>query len=580
MYNEYEIRTIPLSLKSIRQRVEKFLALHELKLDNVDYYAGIFRLDDDEILACGGLENNIIKCIAVNDDLQGTGMSNRLVSHLISTAVSIGYNSVKVFTKPKNKDIFTSLGFTLLAQSDKAVLLENNSKNINDYCSYLSSEKKDGINGCIVMNCNPFTLGHLYLIEQASRQVDNLYIIPVKEDKSVFSYTERKAMIECGVKHLKNVTVLNGSDYAISQATFPTYFLKNITDATDTHIQLDLDIFTKFIAPALNIQYRFVGSETTDVLTLRYNTLMKQILPENNIKVTEIKRLEKSGNAISASAVRNHLKNNSLSQAMNLVPLSDVPYLLSYSATQALQTELDLTPKPGLVDKKDSGSHKDMDYSLMCKSIKSLHPYFTQLALLGCQKDLPSVREIRTIGLKAEEEMFKTTNGINTHKGALFSMGLAVLCASHIIYLYNNLTAENLQSCISILASRFDQPEHTHGDEVLRQNKIKGALYNATDGYKELFGSWLPFYKENKDGEYCLHRLLLLIMSTLDDTNVYYRKNADTVLKVKQQAKELFDNFSIYELEKLNTEYIKENISSGGAADMLSLTIFIASVLN
>lgn len=580
MYSEYEIRTIPLSIKSNIEKVEKFLQLNNLQLDDVDYFAGVFRLEEYEILACGGLKENLIKCIAVNEELKGFGLSNRLISHLISVANSNGYSTIRVFTKPTNKDIFTSLGFNLLASSEKAILLENNSLQLNNYLNYLSKHCKQGINGCIVMNCNPFTLGHQYLIEQSAQKVDNLYIIPVKEDVSMFSYSERKMMIEEGTKHIENVIILEGSDYAISKTTFPTYFLKDINDSTDSYITLDLDIFCKLIAPALNIKYRFIGNEPKDLLTNRYNTLIHQILEQNNIKVLETKRLEKDNCVISASVVRNQVTKNSFRRLKNLVPKTIFSFLMSHLATQSLQTELDLTPKPGLVDKQDSGSHKDMDYDVMKKSINTLQPYFTKLAQLGYRKDLPFVREIQDLGLQAENAMFKTTNGINTHKGALFSIGIVIVCASHLLYVYDDVSKENLQICISMLASRWEQPEDTHGNQVLKKHKIKGALYNAIDGYKDLFQIWLPYYIKHKDEEHCLHKLLLLIMSSLDDTNIYYRKNAQTVEIVKKQARELFENFSIEKLQQLNTEYIKENISSGGAADMLSLTLFIYSLLN
>ena len=580
MYSEYEIRTIPLSVKSNREKVEKFLQFNNLRLDDVDYFAGVFRLEEYEILACGGLKENLIKCIAVSEELKGSGLSNRLMSHLISIANSNGYSTIRVFTKPTNKDIFTSLGFNLLASSEKAILLENNSLQLNDYLNYLSKHCKQGTNGCIVMNCNPFTLGHQYLIEQSARKVDNLYIIPVKEDVSMFSYSERKMMIEEGTKHIENTIVLEGSDYAISKTTFPTYFLKDINDLTDSYITLDLDIFCKLIAPALNIKYRFIGSEPIDLLTNRYNTLIRQILEQNKIKVLETKRLEKENCAISASVVRNQVIKNSFRRLKNLVPIIIYPFLISRLATQSLQTELDLTPKPGLVDKHDSGSHKDMDYDLMKKSINALHPYFTKLAQLGYREDLPFVKEIQALGLQAENAMFKTTNGINTHKGALFSMGLVIICASHLLYTYDNISKENLQICISMLASRWEQPEYTHGNQVLKTYRIKGALYNAIDGYKDLFQIWLPYYTKHKDEKHCLHKLLLLIMSSLDDTNIYYRKDTQTVERVKKQAKELFENFDIEKLQQLNIEYIKENISSGGAADMLSLTLFIYSLLN
>ncbi len=591
MYSEYEIRTMPLSLKSTCKKVEEFLNSNDLRLDDVDYYACVFRLDDDRILAGGGLKGNIIKCLAVSDEEKGNGLSNRLISHLISIATQ-NNNSVKVFTKPTNKEIFSSLGFEILAQSDKAILLENNLKNINDYCDYLKSNSKQGVNGCIVMNCNPFTKGHRFLIEQSAKEVDNLFIIAVKEDVSMFSYSERKAMIESGTKDLENVTVLQGSDYAVSKLTFPTYFIKDLNDTTDTHINLDLDLFVKFIAPSLNIKIRFVGSEPTDALTKRYNEIMHETLPKKGIDVVEIKRLEAEQEVISASALRNYIKTKSLSHTIKFAYTTTLPYIVSMLAKQSLQEELDTTPKPGLVDKSDSGAHQDMDYALMNKSINALHPYFTKLALLGFNEKLADINSIRSIGIEAEKAMFDATNGINTHKGALFSMGIVVFCAAHILYKVINgsnnngndfeISKQSLQDLIKKIADQFSQPQETHGNDVLKTNNIKGALAMAREGYEELFSSWLGFYQTNKDNEFCLHRLLFLIMSTLDDTNIYYRKGKQTAQNVKNEAKQMFssNDFSIYELQKLNNKYIRENISPGGAADMLSLTIFISSVIN
>jgi len=587
MYSEYEIRTIPLSVKSWRKKVENFLQTNGLKLDDVDYYAGIFRLEEYDILAAGGLKGNLIKCVAVNSDLKGSQLSNRLISHLISIAMSEQYkqghnnfSTIRVFTKPENKEIFTSLGFTTLATAPKAILLENNLNELNSYLEYLRNNLKQGTNSCIVMNCNPFTLGHKYLIERAKSKVDNLYIIPVRENLSLFTYFERKQMIKEGVKRMENVFVLNGSDYAISQATFPTYFIKNLDDISDTYITLDLNIFNKFIAKNLNIKYRFVGSEPFDKLTKRYNELMKEILPKNDIQVIEIKRLETNSQTISASKVRQHIKEKKLGEIKNLVPSSTLPYIITQLAIDALQEELDTTPKPGLVDKHDSGAHTDMDYDLMNKSIKSLREYFDKLALLGFQSELPSVKDIQTIGLEAEKSMLEKTNGVNTHKGALFSMGLTILCVSNLLFNKAKIEEKDLQSLIMEVAKQFPQPTDTHGDKVLRENKIKGALGCAVEGYNDLFSVWLPFFSSHKDERSCLHRLLLLIMSTLDDTNIYYRKDKQTVEQVKTTARDLFSNFSIERLENLNNEYIKANISPGGAADMLSLTIFIYSILN
>ncbi len=573
----FEIRSLPLSVKSYRNKVEKFLNDNDLRLDEVDYYAGVFLVGEEDILlGGGGLQGNVIKCIAITDDLRETGMGTKLISHLYLEAINRGEDNVRVFTKPKNKEIFTSLGFKLLACSDKAILLENGS-GLKRYCDYLTSLRKDGENGVIVMNANPFTLGHRFLIETALQSVDNLYVIVVKENRSAFSYEARKQMIIQGTSDLENVIICEGSDYQISNITFPTYFLKEITDATDTQISLDLDLFVKYIVPALNIKKRFVGSEPKDVLTQRYNVLMKGFFSQNDVEFVEIQRKETNETIISASKVREYLNDFEFNRAVSLVPYSTIPFLLSYLATYAIKTELDTTPKPGLVDKSDNGAHTDMDYALMLKSINSLSPFFDKLSCLAYKDSLPNVQEIQNIGIEAERQMLKTTNGVNTYKGALFSMGLVLTCASY-IYKNKEINKTDLRENIKNLASQFVQPTNTHGKIVIDKHKIKGALSSAIDGYALLFDEWLPYLENNKEEEYPLIKLLLFIMTKIDDTNIYYRKGEEIVKYVKIKAQETLDKFSIEEVKKLNTEFIKLNISPGGAADMLSLTLFVYSI--
>lgn len=576
----FEIRSIPLSIKSYKNKVEKFLNDNDLRLDEVDYYAGVFLVGEDDILlGGGGLQGNVIKCIAIADDLRETGMGTKLISHLYLQAINNGEETVRVFTKPENKEIFTSLGFKLLATSDKAILLENGN-GLKHYCDYLASLRREGENGAIVMNANPFTLGHRYLIETAAKEVNNLYIIVVKENRSLFSYNDRKQMITKGTEDLKNVIICEGSDYQISNTTFPTYFLKEITDATDTQITLDLDLFSKHIAPALNIKKRFIGTEPKDILTNRYNHLIKSILPEKCIKVVEVDRLQNESNVIiSATTVRECLSSFDFYGAKQLVYPTTIPFLLSYLAVQSIKAELDTTPKPGLVDKADNGAHSDMDYNLMLKSIYSLHPYFTELSCLAYNEDVINIDKIKTIGIEAEKQMLFTTNGVNTYKGALFSMGLVLYAASYLCQQRDKVQEQQLQKTIKLLSTKFSQPDDTHGKKVIEKHNIKGALNSAIDGYTLLFDEWLPFFIKHKNEEHSLIKLLLFIMTNLDDTNIYYRKGEEVVAHVKQQAQEILDDFLIDRVEKLNREFVKENISPGGAADMLSLTLFIDSII-
>ena len=696
-----EIQTLNPATPRQRQRIEAFLKRNGLRIDDMNYYAAV--LDDDgEMIAGGGLKDDVIKCVAVDDAHKGEAIANTLVSHLISHANQEGYSCIKLFTKPKNRQLFESLSFRLLAEAPEAILMETGIggisntvealkkikeesekyKEYNKECkedskkckeigktnlntttpqhlntSYLNTSTPQHLTttpprgGVVVMNCNPFTLGHRYLIEQAAKQVERLYVMVVKEDCSLFAYTERKAMVEQGVADIENVNVIDGSDYAISRATFPTYFLKRLDDAADTQMLLDLDLFRRHIAPALGATVRFVGTEPTDQLTRRYNQLMHEALKD----VRETARLEKDGYAVSASRVRKAMEEGDMNTIRQLVPPTTLPYIIAHLATQALQAELDTTPKPGLVDKDNNGAHRDMDHALMQLSINTLHPYFVRLALLGFADTLPSHTSIRDAGIEAEKAMLEATNGVNTHKGALFSMGLAVVAAAYEekkaaankeergkeerkeergkerekeekedsqVSLKNLAPLESqasplssLQLTIKALAASFPDTSGTHGSKAkLLSNgttTIKGALDNAREGYEKLFAEWLPFYNERRKSHdaHALHKTLLRIMCDLDDTNVIYRTNVATAEEVKQEARALLASFEeayaaqdkekcesaieekcesaiedkcasaeLLALKDMDRRYTARNISPGGAADMLSLTVFIGSI--
>lgn len=622
-----EIQTLNPATPRQRQRIEAFLKRNALRIDDMNYYAAV--LDDDgEMIAGGGLKDDVIKCVAVDDAHKGEAIANTLVSHLISHANQEGYGCIKLFTKPKNRQLFESLSFRLLAEAPEAILMETGIGGISNTVEALKkikeeSEKYKEYNkeckevektnlttspphhltttmhptGCIVMNCNPFTLGHRYLIEQAAKQVERLYVMVVREDCSLFAYTERKAMVEQGVADIENVNVIDGSDYAISRATFPTYFLKRLDDAADTQMLLDLDLFRRHIAPALGATVRFVGTEPTDQLTRRYNQLMHETLKD----VREIDRLEKDGNAVSASRVRKAMEEGDMNTIRQLVPPTTLPYIIAHLATQALQAELDTTPKPGLVDKDNSGAHRDMDHALMSRSIRAIHPYFVRLALLGFAADMPSHDDIVKTGIEAERAMFEATNGVNTYKGALFSMGLAVVAAAGKAWQGSSITPQTLSAAISKLAFAFPDTKGTHGSKAKQTAAsetatFKGALDNAREGYPMLFNDWLPFYANlSKNGEpHALHLTLLRIMCDLDDTNIVYRTSLAMMKQVKEESRSVLSRWSEAThgtpqadggtnldtiLGDMNRSFVQRNISPGGSADMLSLVVFINGVL-
>ena len=568
-FETIDIQELPLSVPSVRRQVEDFLGSNGLRLGEVDLYLAVLS-EDGAILAGGGLQRDILKCLAVSAEARSLGLSVPLVSRLISVASERGCTNVKVFTKPENRALFESLGFKLLAEAPKAILLENG-RGLADYCAYLRAHQAPGV---IIMNANPFTLGHKYLLERAESR--NLVIIPVKEDASRFSYAERLAMIRSGAGDWADV--VEGSDYQISAATFPTYFLKNLSDAAETQMRLDIDLFGRHIAPALGARVRYVGSEPADPLTARYNALMKELLPKYGVQLVEIQRLACSPDGtedsatppaaplrmtkgttpelvkgpVTATSVRALLDEGRFKAASALTPESTWPYLLADLAERALRMELDTPMKPGLVGPDSVGAHKDMDYDVMRKGIAAIRPFFPRMALAETPE------ELRQLGIDAEAAMLAATGGVNTHRGAIFALGLA---------LYRQPIAET--------AALLD-----NGSSKRREAGIRGAMQMAKDGYKELFEDWLPYYRAchfERSREICT---LLRIMATLDDTCVIHRAGYARAQEIKAEAKTLADHFDKEKLKEMCERYAAEGISPGGAADMLALTILMDSILN
>ena len=588
-FERIDIQELPLSVPSFRRKVEEFLGSNGLRLEEVDLYLAVLDADD-RILAGGGVSRDLIKCIAVSESARSLGLSVPLISRLIAVAADRGHANVKVFTKPENRSVFESLGFRVLAEAPKAILMENG-RGLEDYCRYLREHRAAGV---IVMNANPFTLGHRYLIEQASAGSRNLVVIPVREDASLFPYSERLDMIRTGCAGFADV--VEGSDYQISAATFPTYFLKDLSEAAETQMRLDIDLFGRHIAPALGAAVRFVGSEPADPLTARYNALMKELLPAYGVEVIEIPRQtvsvilseveESTSQPIMATTVRALLEAGRFKAASALTPASTWPYLLAFLAERALRLELDTPLKPGLVGPDSVGAHRDMDYGLMRKGIAAIRPFFPRMALAA------SPEELRQLGVDAEKAMLAATGGVNTHRGAIFALGLALNAAGK-LSVRQMESADNerfMKNCLvdfsqsicrkSLNDSELHSTAPSHGAKAVREYGVKGARELACEGYKPLFEDWLPYYRAchfERSREICT---LLRIMATLDDTCVIHRVGYDRAMEVKDEAKTMAERFDMDKLKAMCDRYASEGISPGGAADMLALTIFMDSILN
>lgn len=181
--------------------------------------------------------------------------------------------------------------------------------------------------GGIVMNCNPFTLGHYHLIKLASQMVDFLYIFVVEEDKSEFAFSDRIQLVKDGVQSIKNIKVISSGKYIISSATFPEYFDKEEKKSLTLDLSKDVTIFGKHIAPIFDLSIRFAGEEPTDAVTRQYNETMKRILPKYGVKFIEIPRVKYSEKYISASTVRQLYHEGNFSELRNYVPNTTLEYL-------------------------------------------------------------------------------------------------------------------------------------------------------------------------------------------------------------------------------------------------------------
>lgn len=201
---------------------------------------------------------------------------------------------------------------------------------------YIKELKKNyggnkGIAGAVMMNCNPFTNGHYNLIKYASKNVDKLFVFVVQEDRSYFRFEDRFNMVKAGCKEFDNVVVLGSGKVFGSYITFPDYFHRDDNPNVEIDVSMDIELFTEYIAPALNIKKRFVGNEPVDNVTRNYNNQIKKELPKFGIEFIEIPRFEDSnGKIISAKFVRKALEENNWEEVKSMVPYSVLKILEKY----------------------------------------------------------------------------------------------------------------------------------------------------------------------------------------------------------------------------------------------------------
>ena len=299
---------------------------------NVDRSFGVFQ--SDKLVATASVYKNIIKCVAIDDEFKGGAMFNELISDVLSDLYRRNYNRVFVYTKPEAKRGFEALGFKEIEYvAGHLVFMEKAQSGFDDYLKAIEGKRIacGDVISAIVINANPITLGHMYLIENAAKESDHLHIFVVSEDRSEFPADVRRRLVEDATAHLKNITIHDTNDYLISSATFPSYFLKEEDDVTAIQSELDARIFKYHIAKALCITDRYVGDEPFSKTTNIYNRTMSKVfenVPDQNYpKLHIIERFSVDGEIISASKVRSLISEGKINEAKRFLPKATCDYL-------------------------------------------------------------------------------------------------------------------------------------------------------------------------------------------------------------------------------------------------------------
>lgn len=312
---------------------------------NLDYTCAIFD-DAGNAIATGSCFGSTLRCLAVSSSHKGEGLMNLIVSHLIGVQFARGNTHLFLYTKCSSAKFFASLGFYEIMQiKGQIVFMENRRNGFKNYLTKLRAESGLGKDvpmpscsrsAAVIMNANPFTRGHRYLVEKASQENNTVHLFTVREDTSLVPFAVRSRLVKEGTSHLSNIIYHDTGSYMISSATFPSYFQRDEEAAIESQASLDLLIFTQ-IASVLGINRRYVGEEHASIVTSIYNHIMSRELPKNNIECIVVPRLETGGSVISASTVRMALKNGDINTLSKLVPETTLRYFLSEEATPVIQ---------------------------------------------------------------------------------------------------------------------------------------------------------------------------------------------------------------------------------------------------
>jgi triphosphoribosyl-dephospho-CoA synthase len=264
-------------------------------------------------------------------------------------------------------------------------------------------------------------------------------------------------------------------------------------------------------------------------------------------------------------------------------------------AIRGLYREAALAPKPGLVSPTSQGSHDDMDFSTFLRSLQALRPYFREIA--GCGLQRPGFAPLRKLGIEAEANMLAATGGVNTHRGAIFNLGLLCAAAGSLLaegempgaaaacaLVKTNWGAEILEGLASLPATS----QLSHGLVVARRYGSGGARQEAAAGFPAALELGLPAYRSvlaaTGDGELAAVQALFALMAGLEDTNLLWRGGPDGLAHGRRAAAEFLVAGGVFASDwrdhaaAIDADFIARRLSPGGSADLLGVTLFLAEL--
>ena len=321
-------------LEEERDEVKRFLKRFCLRYEN-DIDQTIVLKEKDQIIATASASNNIIKCIAIEPDYQGQNLLSLLMSEMIKRLSKAGIDHYFVYTMDEQVPLFKALGLKPIVQTMTLSLLEGGSDitiSLKELKSeYELSEKEKA---CIVVNANPLTKGHEYLIETVATKHDDVIVFVVSEDRSVFPFDVRFEIVKKACARFNNVRVLPTLEYLVSYATFPKYFLKEEVNIAEEHALIDVLIFKTYYMKVLNIKHRYVGEEPLSPMTQMYNKTMKKYLKDT---LYIIPRKEFKCRPISASIVRGLLRKNGIDAVKPYLPQATLDFLCTQEGRDCIE---------------------------------------------------------------------------------------------------------------------------------------------------------------------------------------------------------------------------------------------------